>query len=165
MSVEASKRFAISTLAKELAKSITWDQGSELPRRREFAVATGFPVYFCNPHSPRQRGAKKNTNGPLSQYLPKRVNRSTFSVDDLNRIEEASTGVLERLLAMKCQWRNSLNSLLCLVEFAQNSECKHSVKVASESIDKIKKVKETSSMNEHELGHLYRVIDTGQVAY
>ena len=92
LAVEAAMKDAIATLPAELVRSITWDQGSEMARHVEFTVATGVPVYFCDPHAPWQRGSNENTNGLLRQYMPKGTDLSKFSAKDLKEIQRSLNG-------------------------------------------------------------------------
>src|SRR5438270_4107149 len=84
--VRAALAQSIASLPSQLRRSVTWDQGKEMAEHVQFSVASGVQVYFCDPHSPWQRGSNENTNGLLRQYFPRRNDLGGVSQDQLDAV-------------------------------------------------------------------------------
>jgi IS30 family transposase len=82
----------VATLPTHLKRSLTWDQGAEMALHHQFSTAADMPVYFCDPHSPWQRGSNENTNGLLRQYFPKGTDLTAHSPDHLAAVAAELNG-------------------------------------------------------------------------
>ena len=82
----------ITTLPERLRRSLTWDQGAEMAQHARLRVEADLAIYFCDPHSPWQRGTNENTNGLLRQYFPKGTDLSLHSVGDLAAVAAVLNG-------------------------------------------------------------------------
>ena len=84
--VRAALAPQLTKLPTQLRRTLTWDQGKEMAEHVQFSVDTDIQVYFCDPHSPWQRGSNENTNGLLRQYFPKRADLSAYSRAELDAV-------------------------------------------------------------------------------
>ncbi|HEY5938908.1 MAG TPA: IS30 family transposase [Kofleriaceae bacterium] len=92
---------SIVTLPKQIRRSLTWDQGAEMAQHVQLRIETGLPIYFCDPHSPWQRGTNENTNGLLRQYFPKGTDLSRYSRDELDAVAAALNSRPRKTLGWK----------------------------------------------------------------
>ena len=110
-------RHQIMRLPEELRQTLTWDQGQEMSRHREFTIATGCPVFFCDPHSPWQRGSNENLNGLIRDYYPKGTNFNSIPDDAIEAMVDQLNDRPRKTLGFHTP-REKLNELISSVALA-----------------------------------------------
>jgi transposase, IS30 family len=86
LAVQEAMIHKMAQLPQILLRTLTWDQGIEMRNHAQITAATGLDIYFCDPHSPWQRGTNENTNGLLRQYFPKGTDLSGYHPDYLDYV-------------------------------------------------------------------------------
>jgi IS30 family transposase len=92
---------SITTLPEQLRRSLTWDQGAEMAQHAQLRIETSLSIYFCDPHSPWQRGSNENTNGLLRQYFPKGTDLAKHRTGDLDAVAAALNSRPRKTLGWK----------------------------------------------------------------
>jgi IS30 family transposase len=111
LEVQESMTTAMATLPPTLRRTLTWDQGQEMANHVQIAAATELDIYFCDPHSPWQRGSNENTNGLLRQYFPKFTDLSIHRPDHLEDVADE----LNQRPRKRLGWRTPAEALNQLV--------------------------------------------------
>ena len=115
--VRAAIAAKIVTLPERLRRSLTWDQGIELAEHAQLKIDTDLDIYFCDPHSPWQRGTNENTNGLLRQYFPKGTNLSVHDEQALIEVGDALNGRPRKTL----HWRTPAEAMDKLLSGSPNT--------------------------------------------
>ena len=112
LAVQEAITTKMSQLPEILRQTLTWDQGSEMANHVQIAAATELDIYFCDPHSPWQRGTNENTNGLLRQYFPKGTDLSFHGAGYLDYV----AAELNNRPRKRLNWKTpaeALDQLLC----------------------------------------------------
>lgn len=102
----------IKELPKALVRTITWDQGAEMASHVKFTEKTGVKVYFCDPHSPWQRGTNENTNGLIRDYFPKGTDFTKVTDEEVREMQDQLNGRPRETLG----WKMPANAFAELLE-------------------------------------------------
>jgi IS30 family transposase len=110
----AAFTFKLNQITQPMRQTLTYDQGKEMARHRELARDTNMRVYFCDPHSPWQRGTCENTNGLLRQMLPKGTDLSVHDQIALDSIAD----LLNNRPRQTLNWRSPIQAFRDLIHGA-----------------------------------------------
>ena len=108
----------LNQIAAPLRQTLTYDQGKEMAYHQELARRTNIKVYFCDPHSPWQRGSCENTNGLLRQFLPKGTDLSVHDQDALDSIAD----LMNNRPRMTLDWRTPYQTFASFMQAIAEKE-------------------------------------------